>query len=77
MPVDNIKIDGIFIRDIHIDPINKLFVESIHNISEIMGIKTTAEYVENQEILNCIKSIGIDYAQGYFFSKPAPIKTLL
>ena len=77
MPVDNLKIDGVFIRDIHIDPINKIFVESIHNISKIMGIKTTAEYVENEDILNCIKSIGIDYAQGYHISKPTPVKNLL
>lgn len=77
MPVDNIKIDGIFIRDINIDATNRIFVESIHNISSIMGIKTTAEYVENEEILECIKSIGIDYAQGYHLAKPEPIKTLL
>ncbi len=77
MPVDNIKIDGAFIREIHTDSTNKVFVESIHNISRTMGIKTTAEYVENEEILNCIKSIGIDYAQGYHISKPLPVKTLL
>ncbi len=77
MPVDNLKIDGIFIRDINTDPINKIFVESIHNISKTMGIKTTAEYVENKEILECIKTIGIDYAQGYHISKPAPVKILL
>jgi len=77
MPVDNIKIDGIFIRDIHNDPTNKIFVESIHNISKIMGIKTTAEYVESEEVLQCIKLIGIDYAQGFHISKPVSIKTLL
>ena len=77
MPVDNLKIDGIFIRDIHNDPVNKVFVESIHNISKIMGIKTTAEYVENEEILECITAIGIDYAQGYHISRPVPVKTLL
>ena len=77
MPVDNIKIDGIFIRDINIDAANRIFVESIHNISNIMGIKTTAEYVENEEVLECIKSIGIDYAQGYHISRPEPVTTLL
>ncbi len=77
MPVDNLKIDGAFIRDIHNDPVNRVFVESIHNISRIMGIKTTAEYVENADILECIKEIGIDYAQGYYFSKPEPVDTLL
>ena len=77
MPVDNIKIDGIFIREVNLDETNRIFVESIHNISKIMGIKTTAEYVENEEILNCIKAIGIDYAQGYHIAKPLPIKTLI
>ena len=77
MPVDNIKIDGIFIRDINIDATNRIFVESIHNISKIMGIKTTAEYVENEEVLECVKSIGIDYAQGYHIAKPVSVKTLL
>ena len=77
MPVDNLKIDGVFIREIHTDPINKVFVQSIHNISKVMGIKTTAEYVENEQILNCIKEIGIDYAQGYHISKPVPVKTLI
>lgn len=77
MPIDNIKIDGIFIREINTEPTNKVFVESIHNISKVMGIKTTAEYVENEEILECIKSIGIDYAQGYHIAKPVPVKTLL
>ena len=77
MPIDNLKIDGIFIRDIMTDPINRAFVESIHNIGKMMGIKTTAEYVENEAILDCITEIGIDYAQGYHISKPAPVKTLL
>jgi len=77
IPVDLLKIDGIFIRDITSDPVNKAFVESIHNIGKMMGIKTTAEYVENEDILNCVKSIGIDYAQGYHIAKPVPVKTLL
>ena len=77
MPVDNLKIDGIFIRDVVDDPIDRVFVESIHNIGKMMGIKTTAEYVENEDILNCVRSIGIDYAQGYHLARPLPIKTLL
>ena len=77
MPVDNLKIDGVFIRDVVDDPIDRVFVESIHNIGKMMGIKTTAEYVENEDILNCVRSIGIDYAQGYHLARPLPIKTLL
>lgn len=77
MPVDNLKIDGAFIRDIVADPINKAFVEAIHNIGKMMGIKTTAEYVATEEIFNCVKAIGVDYAQGYHIAKPAPVKGLL
>ena len=77
IPVDNLKIDGVFIRDVVDDPIDRVFVESIHNIGKMMGIKTTAEYVENEEILNCVKAIGIDYAQGYHLARPLPLKTLL
>lgn len=77
MPIDNIKIDGAFIRDIVSDKINKTFVESIHNIGKMMGIKTTAEYVENEDIFNCVKEIGIDYAQGYHIARPKPLKDLL
>ena len=77
MPIDNLKIDGAFIRDIVSDPINRAFVESIHNIGKMMGIKTTAEYVENEEIYNCVKEMGMDYAQGYHIAKPKPLRDLL
>lgn len=77
MPIDNLKIDGVFIRDITTDPMDKAFVEAIHNIGEMMGIRTTAEFVENEEILECVKEIGIDFAQGYLLSRPQPLSQLL
>ncbi len=73
MPVDYLKIDGSFIRDIVDDPIDLAFVESINQIGRVMGIKTIAEYVENEQIYNLIKKIGIDYGQGYHIARPEPL----
>ncbi len=75
LPVDFLKIDGTFVRDIINDPKNAAFVESINQIGSIMGIKTIAEYVENQDILDKLVSIGVHYAQGFHIGKPAPIDT--
>lgn len=77
MPVDNLKIDGTFIKDIVDDPTDLAFVEAIHRIAKMMGIKTTAEFVENEETLNVLKSIGIDFAQGYHISEPVSMKSLI
>jgi EAL domain-containing protein (putative c-di-GMP-specific phosphodiesterase class I) len=49
-------------------------VESIHNVGKLMGLKTVAEFVENQQILDKITEIGIDYAQGYYLGKPEIIQ---
>jgi len=52
-------------------------VKSIHEVGQIMGLKTIAEYVESNEILDIIKEIGIDFAQGYGISRPEPLDELL
>ncbi|MEG3979130.1 EAL domain-containing protein, partial [Microcoleus sp. herbarium8] len=72
LPVDYIKIDGNFIKNITDNPIDIAMVEAITKIAHVMGIKTIAEYVENQAIMDKIKELGVDYAQGYFFGKPQP-----
>ncbi len=77
MPVDFIKIDGQFVRDIINDPIDMAMVRSINEIGQIMGKKTVAEFVENEQILKQIKLIGIDYVQGYHISKPVPLSDLV
>ena len=74
LPVDFIKIDGVFIRDIVSNKINQAMVKSINDIGKVMGKKTIAEFVENAEIVEVLKKINIDYAQGYYFSKPEPVK---
>ena len=77
MNVDYLKIDGSFIVDIENSTINKAIVESINNIGHIMKMKTVAEFVSNNNIIEILKKIGVDYIQGYGISKPTPIEKLL
>jgi EAL domain-containing protein (putative c-di-GMP-specific phosphodiesterase class I) len=70
MRVDCIKIDGSFIRNIHSSTEDQLFVKALVDVARGMGIRTTAEFVENAEALHIVRSLGVDYAQGYFIGKP-------
>lgn len=76
LPVDFVKIDGAFIRDLHRDNSDYMMVRSINEMAHLMGKRTIAEYVENDEILARLREIGIDYAQGYGIEKPRPLSTL-
>ncbi len=71
--IDYLKIDGLFVKDIVIDPVDAAMVKSINEVGQIMGLKTIAEYVENNDILEIIKEIGVDFAQGYGISRPRPL----
>ena len=73
LPVDYLKIDGSFVRDICDDTTDHAFVESITQIAHVMNIETIAEFVEGREILSELRNIGVDYAQGYYISTPAPL----
>jgi diguanylate cyclase (GGDEF)-like protein/PAS domain S-box-containing protein len=75
LPVDHLKIDGSFIEDIVEDPINYAMVKAIQEVASTMKIKTVAEYVESEEILEHLKLIGIDYGQGYAIEEPKPLNT--
>ena len=77
LPVDYLKIDGIFVKDIKDNPNDYAVVKSINEIGHFMGKKTIAEYVENEEILEILREIGVDYAQGWGIGKKVPITTLL
>ncbi len=72
LPVDYIKIDGNFIKNIADNPIDIAMVEAITKIAHVMGIKTVAEYVESQIVMDKLKELGVDYAQGYYLGKPQP-----
>ena len=70
LPVDYLKIDGAFIKGIVDDPFTEAIVKAINQVSQVRGLKTIAEFVENPEIIRFIKNIGINYAQGHGISKP-------
>ncbi len=73
LPVDYLKIDGAFVKHVVEDPISHAMVESIHRVGHLMGLKTVAEFVENDLIAEKLRKIGIDYGQGYGLNKPAPL----
>jgi len=73
LPVDYLKIDGSFIKNITKSPIDYEMVSSINRIAHLMNMKTIAEFVENKEIYDCLKEIGVDYAQGYWVEKPVSL----
>jgi len=77
MEVDYLKIDGMFVKDIVDDPIDHAMVKSINEIGHVMGMKTIAEFVENDEIKGMLREIGVDYVQGYGIGKPVPLAEIL
>jgi len=70
--VDYLKIDGAFVKNIVNEPVSLSMVSAINQVGHSMDLKTIAEFVENEAILNCLKGLGIDYAQGYAIHKPQP-----
>ena len=74
LPVDFLKIDGFFVRDMVEDRINYELVKSINDVGQVMGKRTIAEFVENTATLQALRDIGVDYAQGYDIAKPRPIR---
>jgi len=70
LPVDFLKIDGSFVKDMLDDPINRAMVEVINHIGHVMGKRTIAEFVETPQIEQALREIGVDYAQGYVIERP-------
>ena len=73
LPLDFLKIDGGFVREMVADPIQAALVASIHEIGEVMGLGTIAESVEDEATLEALRQIGVDYVQGYLFQRPRPL----
>src|SRR5579872_5608303 len=69
-PVDFLKIDGRFVREILHDPIDREMVRSINEIGHLTGKQTIAEFAENVEIIQMLSSLGVDYAEGYGVAQP-------
>ena len=73
LPIDFLKIDGQFVREIAEDPVSNAMVAAINQMSHAMGLKTIAEYVENRAIKTQLSSLGVDYGQGFGIAKPRPL----
>ena len=77
LPVDYLKIDGAFVKNIEDDIVDHAFVKSITDIATAMNIQTVAEWVENEDIVFTLKDIGVDYAQGFGICKPMSFENLI
>ncbi|MGH1538302.1 MAG: EAL domain-containing protein [Gammaproteobacteria bacterium] len=76
LPVDYLKIDGSFVHDMIDDTIDHAMVEAINQVGHIMGIGTIAECAESEEVVDMLRELGVDYAQGYAMGSPVPIEGL-
>lgn len=76
LPVDYLKIDGSFVKDMATDPIDRAMVKAIHDIGHVMGIKTIAEWVENDETIGMLRQMGVDYVQGFGVAMPMPLEAI-
>ena len=77
LPVDYLKIDGQFIRDVVHDKLDHAAVRCFRDVAKVIGVKTVGEFVENEAILEELRVIGIDYAQGYLIHQPEPLHDLI
>ncbi|MCA1797958.1 MAG: EAL domain-containing protein [Xanthomonadaceae bacterium] len=75
LPVDYLKIDGAFVRDLLTDPVDQAMVSAIVRVGQAMGIRTIAEFVDSESALEMLRAMGVDYVQGYAIHKPQPWKS--
>ena len=77
LPVDEVKIDGQFVRDLCQDPLDLAMVRSINEVAHILGKRTVAEWVEDGAVLEKLRELGVDYAQGRHVGEPLPLERIL
>ena len=75
LPVDLLKIDGAFVKNMATDPVDRAMVASINQIGHVLGIRTVAEYVEDAQSLELLRALGVDFAQGYHLGRPDLLET--
>lgn len=73
LPLDLVKISGSFIKELHSNNHDQLFVKTLIDEARIHGVKTVAEHVESEEALALLQEYGADYVQGYLIGRPAPL----
>ena len=77
LPVDALKIAGAFLRHIETDPVEYAMVEAINRVGHVMRLKIVAEGVEHLDTLETLRTLGVDYAQGYAIAEPVPLEELV
>jgi Amt family ammonium transporter len=77
LPVDYLKIDGDFVKDMTVDSVDYAVVEAIHHIGRVMGVQTVAESVESEAILTALVVVGVDFAQGFHLGLPVPMLDMM
>lgn len=77
LPVDYLKIDGQFVRDMTTDALNDVAVRCFVDVARVIGVKTVAEFVQTPEILARLRKLGVDYGQGFLLHRPVPLQALL
>jgi len=74
---DYVKIDGSFVKNLPTEPLNQALVGAMNEIAHLLSKKTVAEFVEDEATVRLLESIGVDFGQGYFFGRPAPLEKAL
>ena len=77
LAIDCIKIDGQFIRDLVTDPLDEAAVRCFVDVAKVLAVRTVAEFVDRPEVLEKVRQLGIDFAQGYLLHRPEPLRALL
>lgn len=77
LPFDYLKIDGLFVRDLDVCQVHASMVKSIVQLAHILKKPVVAEYVENLAIAQALQEMGVEWAQGYYFHRPEPVKRLV
>ncbi len=73
LPVNQLKLDGSFIKTLDREPTQRAFVEAMQQLAQALGVETIAEFVENENVFKALKEIGVNYGQGFYLGRPAPI----
>ncbi len=77
LPVDYLKIDGSFVRNMTEDAVDRAMVSAINEVGHTTGLRTVAEHVHSDEIVEILREMGIDYAQGYALGRPRPVEEII
>jgi diguanylate cyclase (GGDEF)-like protein/PAS domain S-box-containing protein len=76
LPISYLKIDGEFVRELPRSPVDQRIISALVQVCTSLGIKTVAEFVEDERTMDILRDLGVDFAQGYHLGKPAPISAL-